>query len=363
VAARYGAALNQLLDRDASRNRIRIGDATVAFWADASSVGEDAAKAAENAMAGWFEPSALEENDQDAGEAAKLWEALKFVAAGRPIEDVGLGLKSGTRFYVLGLAPNAARLSIRYWLEDDFSTFARRLAEHYRDLLVEPPPWRSRPPSIRYLLAKTTALQEKFDNIPPLLAGEVARAVLTGARYPRMLLSIAITRLRAGDDASVGWHAAAIKAVLARDYRLRDKEGPPVSLNRNEPSSAYQLGRLFAAAETAQRLALGKINATIRDRYFGAASSTPASVFPLLMRGVQNHLGKLRKEGKGGWLEREIEEITDRLPPALPRALPLEAQGRFVLGYYHQRRGQFADREAQTEIETTETEGDGNDMR
>jgi CRISPR-associated protein Csd1 len=306
----------------------------------------------------------MDNGDEDAGEAAKLWEALRFVAEGRPIEAVGLGLKSGTLFYVLGLAPNAARLSVRYWLEDEFSIFARRLTDHYSDLLLDPAPWQSKPPSIRYLLAKTTALQEKFDNIPPLLAGEVARSVLTGVRYPRMLLSVIIARLRAGDDAGTGWHAAAIKAVLARDHRLRNlEEGPPVSLNRNEPSPAYQLGRLFAAAEIAQRLALGKINATIRDRYFGAASSTPASVFPLLMRGVQNHLSRLRKDGKGGWLEREIEEIADRLPSAFPRALPLEAQGRFVLGYYHQRRGQFTDREVRTEIQSIETEGEGNDVQ
>jgi CRISPR-associated protein Csd1 len=111
-----------------------------------------------------------------------------------------------------------------------------------------------------------------------------------------------------------------------------------VSLDRDNPNEAYQLGRLFAILETTQRMALGKkVNATIRDRYFGAASATPASVFPLLLRGVQNHLGKLRKEGKGGWIEAEIEEITSHLPPQLQRALRLEAQGRFAIGYYHQR--------------------------
>lgn len=91
---------------------------------------------------------------------------------------------------------------------------------------------------------------------------------------------------------------------------------------------------------------MGRVNATIRDRYFGAASATPAGVFPLLLRGAQSHVGKLRKEGKDGWIEREISEIVARLPSSLPRSLKLEAQGRFAIGYYHQREAQFAGRPA-----------------
>ncbi|MGD9616119.1 MAG: type I-C CRISPR-associated protein Cas8c/Csd1 [Alphaproteobacteria bacterium] len=358
AAFRYGAALNRMLDRD-SRNRLMrpVGDTTLVFWADASRAGEDAedtAQAAENLFAFLAEPP------DDETEAAKLRDALDDLAKGRPVPNLDLSLVKGTRFHVLGLAPNAARLSVRYWLEDDFSEFAKRLAGHYRDLAIEPAPWRAKLPSVSRLLVKTTALQEKFDNIPPLLAGEVMRAVLSGSRYPRMLLSAAITRLRAGDDPGSGWHAAAIRAVLARDYRLRfGKENWLVSLDRNFPDPAYQLGRLFAAVETAQRLALGRVNATIRDRYFGAASATPAGVFPLLLRGAQNHLGRLRKDGKGGWLEREIEEITDLLPPDLPRSLPMESQGKFVIGYYHQRRAQYAARPAEAALADDDTNDEG----
>lgn len=384
AAFRYGTALNRMLARGGANRLPRpVGDATVVFWADAAGVGEEAAKAAEDVFSLAFAPPAAEAGtakpDGDAGETAKLRDALKPLYEGRPVPlaQVDPKLKEGTRFFVLGLAPNAARLSVRYWLDDDFSTFARRLTEHFADLAIEPAPWRT-PPAVQRLLVKTTALQEKFDNIPPLLAGEVTRAILSGSAYPRTLLAAAIIRLRAGDDAGTGWHAAAIRAVLAREHRLRmagrlpspeggkpedeDKqktfrtEETPVGLDRSNPNSAYQLGRMFAALETAQRLALGKVNATIRDRYFGAASATPASVFPLLLRGVQSHLGKLRKEGKGGWLEREIEDITDRLPPELPRALKLEAQGRFAIGYYHQRKAQFAGRPAAETGETTETE-------
>jgi CRISPR-associated protein Csd1 len=355
AAFRYGAALNRMLDRD-SRNRLArpIGDTTVAFWADASVAGEKAAQAAEDVFGFLLEPP------DDDSEAAKLRDALDQLASGRPVRDLNLGVVEGTRFHVLGLAPNAARLSVRYWLDDTFERFATRLAEHYGDLSIQPSPWRARLPSIQRLLVKTTALQEKFDNIPPLLAGEMMRAVLAGTRYPRTLLSAAITRLRAGDDPGSGWHAAAIRAVLARDHRLRfRREDWLVSLDKNFPDPTYQLGRLFAAVETAQRLALGRVNATIRDRYFGAASATPAGVFPLLLRGAQNHLGKLRKERKGGWLEREIEEITNLLPPALPRSLPMESQGRFVIGYYHQRRAQFFSGPGETPPDDDEAEDEG----
>lgn len=362
AAFRYGAALNRLLDRGQSRNRIKISDTTTAFWADASGVGEEAAEAAEDLFAVWLNPTAEDRDPdklrRDEGEAAKLRDALRDVASGRPLKTIDPRLEEGVRFHVLGLAPNAARLSVRYWLDDRFEAFARRLADHYSDLAIEPKPWRANPPAVSRLLVKTTALQEKFDNIPPLLAGEVMRAILGGARYPRTLLVAAIIRLRAGDDPATGWHAAAIRAVLARDYRLKyEKEDTPMGLDPENPNPAYQLGRLFATLETAQRMALGRVNATIRDRYFGAASATPAGVFPLLLRGVQSHLGKLRKQGKGGWIEREIEDITDHLPPELPRSLRLEAQGRFAIGYYHQRKAQFAGRPA----EETEDEGEADD--
>ncbi|HEY4252165.1 MAG TPA: type I-C CRISPR-associated protein Cas8c/Csd1 [Roseomonas sp.] len=339
AAFRYGAALNRMLDRG-SRNRLPrpIGDATVVFWADAS---EEVAAPLETLFDAFFSPSPATADDpaRDAENAAKLREALRIFAEGRPIKELDPGLAEGVRFHVLGLSPNAARLSVRFWLSDRFEDFAQRLARHYRDLEIDPLPWRN-PPSVNWLLAKTTALQGKFDNIPPLLAGEVTRAVLAGTAYPHSLLAAALIRLRAGDDPATGWHAAAIRAVLARCNDRR--EPPPVSLDRDEPNAAYQLGRMFAMAEIAQRMALGKVNATIRDRYFGAASATPASVFPLLLRGMQNHLSKLRKDGKGGFIEREMDQIAEQLPSSLPRSLRLEEQGRFVIGYYHQRRARVA---------------------
>ena len=352
AAFRYGAALNHLLTRDGP-NRIRrpIGDATVVFWADSGEV-----KAAEAADA-WI-ASVLGGDISDEAEARKIGQELEAVAKGRPLAELRTDIEPGTRFHVLGLSPNAARLSVRYWLTGTLDQFARRLAEHHADLALDPPPagWGAAP-SVNRLLANSTALQGKFENIPPLLAGEVMRAILSGARYPQSLLAAAIIRLRAGDPKSsdgkslpIGWHAATIRAVLFRNQRLRrrnpdipEQGETPMSLNRDHPNKGYQLGRLFAVYELAQRSALGKVNASIRDRYFGAASATPASVFPLIVRGGQNHLTKVSKV-KPGWahlIEKELEEIHSHFEPALPitwpRSLRLQDQGEFAIGYYHQR--------------------------
>ncbi len=353
AAARYGVALNSLLDRN-SRNRIRIGDATVVFWAETEGVGEPAAEAAEDIFAGIFTDTPAKPTESELEASAKIAAALSDVAKGRPLADLGLGLVDGTRFHILGLSPNAARLSVRFWLSDDFSVFASRLAAHAAALALQPAPigW-GRGPSLQRLLVRTTAAQDKFENIPPLLAGELARAILAGTPYPRTLLSAVIQRVRAGDDPSTGWHAAAAKAVLIRSGNW---ENAPVSLEKETSDAAYVLGRLFAALETAQYLALGRVNATIRDRFFGGASATPAAVFPPLMRGVQNHLSKLRKQGKGGWLERDLDEIFGLLPSHLPRTLGLEAQGRFVIGYYHQRHYFRARPDAAAEIQNTPEE-------
>jgi CRISPR-associated protein Csd1 len=344
AAFRYGAALNRLLQRGGGNRLGRsVGDATVVFWADASDA--EAAEAAESFFADGLD------GVTDEAEAIKLGRDLEAVGQGRPLTELGRGIEEGTTFHVLGLSPNAGRLSVRFWLTDSLEAFAKRLACHAADLAIEPSPWRTYP-SVNRLLAQTVAMQGDSENIPPLLAGEVMRAILSGTRYPQSWLAAAIMRLRAGDDPLSGWHAAAIRAVLHRDFRLNlSPKDAPMSLSPDEPSTAYQLGRLFAVLEAAQRQALGNINATIRDRYFGAASATPAGVFPLLLRGAQNHLGKLRKDGKGGWIEREIETVIDRLGPDLPRSLPLAEQGRFAIGYYHQRKAQFAGKPAEETIE------------
>lgn len=374
AAFRYGAALNRLLTRNGP-NRVKrpIGDATTVFWADASD-----AKAAEAADA-WF-GEALSMDIEDAEEARKIGEELEAVAKGRPLASLRPAIEAGTRFHILGLSPNAARLSVRYWLSDNLEVFAKRLADHYADLQIKPSPW-GKAPSVNQLLARTTALQGKFENIPPLLAGEVMRAILAGTLYPQSWLAAAIIRLRAGDDPGQGWHAAAIRAVLARKQRKArtdpdvpnkdsNKKETPVSLDREHPNTGYQLGRLFAVYELAQRAALGLgVKATIRDKYFGAASATPASIFPLIITNGQNHLSKVRKE-KPGWaymIEKELEEVMGRIKPAmpfsLPRSLRLEDQGEFAIGYYHQRKAKLGDGKTELpSLDDDNQEGDETDV-
>ena len=361
AAFRYAAALNRLLDRGSS-NRLRIGDMTVVFWADAGG-GEAPAEAAENLFADIFNPPP----PTDAQESRSLGDALSKLAAGRPVADLRPDVDPSTMLHVLGLSPNAARLSVRLWLSEGIGVLAARLGQHYADLNIEPLPWRGEP-AVRWLLVRTVAAFGKFENVPPLLAGEVTRSVLTGAPYPQSLLAATIMRLRAGDDPATGWHAAVIKAYLNRRARARHhpkppptKEIVPVSLEREHPNAAYQLGRLFAVYEVAQRAALGRnVNSTIRDKYFGAAAASPASVFPILIGNAQNHLARVRKD-RPGWavlIEREIDEIVGHLPPEFGRALKLDDQGRFAIGYYHQRAAKIGGKIAAYEIAAAAEEGE-----
>ena len=332
AAFAYTAALNTLLERD-SRRRIRIGDATTVFWAEAA--GDEAhAAAAEDLFSLMLDPPPTDEE-----ESVKVADKLAAVAEGRPLAEVNPAVDEDTRFCVLGLAPNAARVSIRFWHRNSIGEFARRIAEHWDDLRLEPTPWRTLPAAWRLL--RETAAQGKAQNVPPTLGGALMRAILGGGPYPRSLLAAVVGRMRA-DKHVTGRRAAICKACLARDHRLDlGEEDVPVGLSREETNPAYRLGRLFAVYESVQRAALGhNVNATIRDRYFGAASATPASVFPLLARNSTHHLATLRKGEKGGlahWFDGQIDEILAGMGTEFPRSLRLEDQGRFAIGYHHQR--------------------------
>ena len=329
AAFAYTTALNILLV-PGNRRRVQIGDTTTVFWAEAAD--PEQSEAAEDLF------SVLADPPTDEQEAARIRDKLQAIAEGRPLAEAAPGVREDTRFYVLGLAPNAARLSIRFWHAETIGVFAERIAQHWRDLQLEPAPWTSPPPVWRLLYE--TAPQRKAENIPPTLGGALMRAILTGAPYPRALLAAVVARIRADKDVN-GTRAAICKAVMARNHRLGfEEETAPVSLNPDERSPAYRLGRLFAVYEGLQRSALGRVNATIKDRYFGAASATPASVFPLLERNSAHHLSSLRKSGKGGlahWFDDEVDTILAGIDTAFPRSFGIEDQGRFALGYHHQR--------------------------
>jgi len=380
VAFAYTTALNHLLRRDeGNRQRLQIGDATVVFWAEADDAAQ--AEAAES-----FFSALLAQKPDDATETQLLRYALEPVSRMQAVPDLGPGLDPGTRMYVLGLAPNASRLSIRYWMQGDLGQFAQRLSEHFDDLRLEPSPWRTPPPLWRLLLAAapTRNGKAKSEDVPSQLAGELARAVLEGRRYPQSLLNVLVMRMRADGDVG-GTRVALCKAVIARNRRLQsrdsntdlntdpntdpntDDRSVPVSLDLANTDPGYVLGRLFSTLENVQRAALGdRLNATIRDRYYGAASATPASVFPVLLRNAQHHLSRLRKDKPGFAvsLEKEIGETIDLLPAEFPRSLRIEAQGHFAIGYYHQTQARFARKDGaqaedhDTQEDTTDTAGE-----
>ena len=332
AAFAYASALDALLAID-SRQRVRIGGMTVVFWAE-TTAGDGTAPEAERLLS-----AAIGEPPAAAEAASAAAGTLEAIARGEPPAHATPRVSPGTRLHVLGLAPNVGRLSVRLWHVDTFGALARRIVEHRDDLRLEPAPWRTLPPARRLLCE--TAPRRKADDIPPALGPALLRAILGGTRYPRALLGAVITRMRA-EKAVTGARAAICRACLARDHRLGyEREDAPMSLNREETHPAYRLGRLFAVYERVQRAALGTVNATIRDRYFGAASATPATVFPLLARKCVHHLATLRKSEHrrrlAHWYEREIDAIHDGLGTAFPRSLRLEDQGRFALGYHHQR--------------------------
>jgi len=314
AAFKYSTALNKLLDRNSAR-RVQIGDASCVFWADAPSPGEDIFR---------FGLSGDLAEDSDTA---------------RSIEASLMGLKEGlaqvpdaeTGFHVLGLSPNASRLSVRFWYSGTVGEILDRVVRHQQELnIVRSPKDRDLIPA--WLILLQTARESK--EIPPLLGGALLQAILTGGRYPDALYAAILRRIKADRRISHP-RAAAIKAILTRNHAMEGIE----MLNVERPEPAYQLGRLFAALEKAQEDALPGINATIKDRYFGAASATPGTVFPRLIRLSQHHIGKL-EGGRKVVAEKRVEEICGRID-RFPSHLDLVGQGLFALGYYHQRQDLF----------------------
>lgn len=341
AAFAYTTALNRFLERD-SGHRIQIGDASTVFWADASEA--EVAKEAEALFTAMFGGEAVDET----AEAKKIGILLEQLKKGEPLEKLDARLKDGVRFHVLGLAPNAARISIRFHYDNDFRELARNYQRFVQDMQVEPR-WREAyPPLWRYLVE--TAVLGKRENVPPNLAGEWMRAILGGTAYPLTLLSAVLSRIRADGDIN-GLRAAILRAVLVRNFRMKSDSGDktreaPVSLDPENRNKGYLLGRLFAVYEQTQYAALGRnVNATIKDKFYGSASATPRSVFSLLERGCANHLSKVGKERPGQRvnLEKAIGGIMELMAPGddpFPASLGSAEQAMFGLGYYHQR-GEF----------------------
>lgn len=343
AAFAYTTALNHLLAKD-SRNRVQVGDASTVFWADGPSRFDG-----EFTLADFFGES-KDNPDRSVRAVQALFESLQ---SGRlPVGE------RDVEFFVLGLAPNAARISVRFWLRAPLSELAPRIARHFVDLRVARR-YDSDPltPSLFRLLS-SLAVQGKLDNVPARLAGEWMRAILEGQPYPALLLNAAVIRCKAGQDVSY-LRAAVLKAWLNRDHRARHPDLPgdqnhfKETLDMEQTEAPYRLGRLFAVLERIQQQAMPGINATIRDRYYGAASTTPVAVFTTLLRLKNAHLKKLT-DGAEAYFERLIGEVVEPMTD-FPRQLTLADQGRFALGYYHQRQAFFA-RKASPDNSTTQEE-------
>ncbi|MBT9609719.1 MAG: type I-C CRISPR-associated protein Cas8c/Csd1 [Aquabacterium sp.] len=341
AAFAYTTALNHLLARG-SRQRIQVGDASTVFWAQKQ---EDAD------FEPWFADLFGESDDPDkrTDQVRALFEAIK---TGR--FD---GARGENKFFVLGLAPNAARIAIRFWQVSTLAEIAQRTRQWFDDLRVARAPNEPEYPSLFRLLA-ATALLNKADNIPPNLGGEVMRSALNGAPLPATWLNAAVQRCRAEQRVTY-LRAAVLKACINRSIRHAnrtstnpEKEITEV-LDTSNPSVGYRLGRLFAALERTQEEASPGLNATIRDRYYGAASSTPVAVFTTLLRLKNHHIAKIGNKGRAFNLEKLMGEIVDGIGD-FPSHMPLQEQGRFALGYYHQRQAFF------TKTETEQPNQGGN---
>ncbi|KQZ84769.1 type I-C CRISPR-associated protein Cas8c/Csd1 [Mesorhizobium sp. Root157] len=377
AAFKYTTALNHFLA--GRKNRVQIGDASTVFWADASNV--EAAEEAESIFGAFMAP------DEEA-EAGEVGDRLKLIRKGVPLREIEPALATGVRFNVLGLSPNAARLSVRYWFEDDFGVLTENYQRYVADMRLEPQPAKRMAVTVRSLVLRTaparidSTSQVKFDadQISPLLAGEIFRSILTGARFPESLLPTLLMRIRA-DHLLDSIRISLIKAVLVRTMRIEDrlpmnetgvpKEDYLVRSDPDDPNPARRLGRLFALVERAQLAALGdKVNVTVKDKFLGSVAATPRQVFAkLVLNAEQHHLKKLRNghsdagwikdsnhaRGVGAALNRDIGRLWATFDDGLPAQHSNEEQGLFLVGYYQERYGRKAEEDGGVPDETAQT--------
>lgn len=325
AAFAYTSVLNYMIaDKD---HIVRIGDTTVLFWADG------AEQAYQGLFGGFFAGVPQRYSDAD------LFGKIQKLLNGEPTEYDGAYLDPNRTFYILGLAPNAARLSVRFFMQNTFGEFLKNVKNHYDRMEIARlsfnrfdtiPVWR--------MLQETVNMNSRDKSPSSNMAGGVLRAILTDTRYPATLLNGVTLRIRA-DRVVNRERAAIIKSYYLKNENLKvPKEALTVSLNRETDYVPYCLGRLFAVLEKIQADANPGLNSTIRDKYFSSASATPAVVFPSLINLAQNHLKKLRRDN-GRFavnLEKLLLEIADRLPERYPARMTLAEQGAFQLGYYHQ---------------------------
>lgn len=325
----YTTALNHLLADE--KHRFFLGDTVVVYWSKSGNpIAQD-----------WFSQSFGGTQDEN----QQLHEVMQRLGQGKYVDPDGVNLQEP--FYILGIAPNVARLSVRFFLQDSFGNFLKLQQKHFSRLEIAKSPFERQYLSMYALLRETVNLKSRDKSSSPLMTGAVLRAILTGERYPESLYQGVITRIRAEQDEpdkqikkiSRG-RAAIIKAYLLHNVHMSEEE-ITVALNEQSNERAYVLGRMFAVLEKAQQDANPGINTTIKDRYFTSACATPGSVFPVLLRLAQHHISKAKY---GYDSDNRLKELMDKLDienDPIPAHLSLKDQGIFILGYYHQAQARY----------------------
>ncbi len=355
AAFAYCNALNWLLAR--KERRFRIGDATTVFWTASPTPAETTLP--------WMMSGVPEAEDGQTKQ--RIQDILEKIARGTLGGDE-LG-DPRTDFYILGLSPNASRLSIRFWHTGTLGELVKNLKLHLNqfelvrqwDETNSPKPEPARPSSYQLLLQTTPFRNGKYDadRIPPLLGGALMRSILLGTDYPTNLVTAVHSRIRAERDINY-FKAAILKAWLIRNHQQwlsQQNITMTTALDKDNPSVAYQLGRLFAVYEQAQRAAHEyKLERTIRETMFSSASANPLSVFGRLDRLNKHHLQKLTT-GSNRFFSELIDEIHQKIkaPNFYPASLDLKNQSIFCIGYYHQRHNLSTKNKSETQP-TTETE-------
>ena len=330
AAFAYTTALNYLLSQ--KKYVFRLGDTTIVFWAES---GDE-----------WYQDAFMGSMEPGVDNQEMLRDVFDRLGKQKSMDANEIQFNPEQRFYILGLAPNAARLSVRFFYQDRFGNIINNIRKHYermrilrrtKETEVYMGVWR--------LLQETVNKNSTDKNPAPNLPAGVMRAILSDGRYPQELYSSLLIRIRA-EQGEVSWRRAAIiKAFLIKNYHMQ-KGDEFVALNEETREAPYILGRIFAVLESIQEEANPGINATIRDRYFNAACASPASIFPILMKLKNSHVRKLddRKKGLKVYFETTLTRLMGKLDE-YPKRLNLEEQGRFILGYYHQMEKRFEKKE------------------
>jgi CRISPR-associated protein Csd1 len=303
---------------------------TVVFWAESSDTDyEDCFS------------SVLNTPDDGQEKLESIWTKVK---KGEAIDQ----LQMETPFYVLGLSPNAARLSVRFFLQSTFGTILENLMKHQDRLAICKPSWEQKYPSLYWLLRETVNEKSKDKSPTPLMAGAMLRSVLMGEPYPAAFYQGILLRVKAEHEIT-SKKAAGIKAYLMFGQTIDKKEGLTVALNEEYREKAYVLGRLFSVLERAQEEANPGLNSTIKDRFFSSACASPGLVFARLLKLANYHTSK---SDNGRWREKEIGELLNMLladQEPFPMHLSLTEQGLFMLGYYQQKQERYTSHKKEEE--------------